>query len=418
MVYGKVYDNDMENNKFDILLQYQTDKRYLTPREIKYGSLDLNFNLSPHEYGEYLLYLETKLSESDTFLSFPLTTFNNASIHLCECLDFKALYHDVVNLVREDLALNGSLLSERDPFGFDRSRIYSEIEGTLNVENVPTTRRKLRELLEEGKEPTNRNDAIIRNMGRAIDFIKAKPDFNEANLFRLYTLLSDGCLDEEDKLRPGDIYRYDEVEVESYLGCPEDKIKACMDSLFKYVNDALGKKDDPFGFLLPHICHYYIIYIHPYFDYNGRTARMVSFWVSLLMNNEAVPPLISEAINETKGKYYQAIRDSRDSHNDITYFVIYLLRTTISFYLSYKRLEDIFQKAKDKGISLTETELSYVKHILLNARGAFNYADFLKFTHISISKQGALKILNKFIEAGILKEVESKSKTKLFIVAE
>lgn len=400
-------------SKYLSLLDYQINTHYLTPREIKYAT-DSGFCLSPYEYEHYLESLEETGITQEPFVTYPLRGFNASHFYLCQCLDFRSLYREVLNLINEDYETNGSLLSKRGPFGFDRSRICSEIEGSLNVENVPTTRRKLKALLEEGAKPADRNDTIIRNMGRAIEFIKAKPDFNKDNLHRLYVLLTEGCLDEEDQLRPDEFYRYDGVEVDGYPGCPVEQIEACMDSLFDFVNQQLKTKSPRLGLILPHVCHYYIVYIHPYFDYNGRTARMVSFWVNLLLGNESFPPLISEAINQTKSQYYKAIRDSRDAHNDLTYFILYLLKTTVSYYLAYKKLEGLAQTAKDHGVFLTETELHYVKCILLNSVGAFTEQDFQRFCRIAISKQGALKILNKFVSAGVLLEVSSGSKTKLF----
>ena len=113
--------------------------------------------------------------------------------------------------------------------------------------------------------------------------------------------------------------------------------------------------------LLPHICHYYLIYIHPYFDFNGRTARMVSYWVYLLSGLQDFPPVISEAINQTKHQYYRAIENSRDAHNDITYFLLYLLRVANDYVITYQNLEALEKEAKNKGYIITETELNYMK---------------------------------------------------------
>ncbi len=161
-----------------------------------------------------------------------------------------------------------------------------------------------------------------------------------------------------------------------------------------------------------------MIYIHPYFDYNGRTSRMVSYWVYLLSGNNSFPPIISEAINQTKNEYYKAIELSRDSHNDLTYFLKYTLGLSIDYILCYQNLRYIGQNTKNIGISLTSTELNYVKKMLIGYQGTFDYADFLKMINVKMTKQGALKILNKFIEYGILKEKESKSKSKLFDINE
>jgi len=400
---------------FDEILDYQINKRYLTARELEYGN-DPFFGLSPYDYEMYLKYLEDNSLDKEPFIVYPLKVFNSGQLHLCACCELKNLYRDMLQLIKEDMLENGSLLSERSFFDFNRSRVFSEIEGSLNVENVPTTRRRVKELLEKGIAPENKNDVIIRNMSKGIDFVKTKPSFNKENLLKLYHLLSDGCLKDDEKLRPGDYYRYDGVEVDDYQGCPVEQIETCMNSLFDYVNNQLVHPDNSFNLILPHICHYYIIYIHPYFDYNGRTARMVSFWIYLLISQNLYPPMISEMINQTKSNYYKSIRNSRNARNDLTYFVRYLLKGTISYYLNYKNMESVIQYAKNKGIQLTDTELNYMKCILVSSTGAFNYQDFLRFCHIDISKQGALKILNRLIKAGALIEMNSKSKTKLFTI--
>ena len=309
---------------------------------------------------------------------------------------------------------NSSIIN-RFSQSFIESRIYSEIEGSLNVENVPTTRRRLKELLEDDAPIKNENDIIIKNMKAGIDFVNELPEFNKENLFMLYSLLSKDCLDEDDRLKPGDYYRYDSVEISRYHGCPHYLIDECMNSLFEYVNDVLkDNRNRDVITLLPHICHYYIIYIHPYFDYNGRTARMVSYWIYLLSGSNVFPPIISEAINQTKNKYYQAIEYSRDAHNDLTYFLKYLVNIANDYIICYQNLENIEKELKHKGYVLTDTELNYIKRVLVSYDGAFNYSDFLKMVNIDISKQGALKTLNRFVNYGILIEVESKSKSKMF----
>ena len=194
----------------------------------------------------------------------------------------------------------------------------------MQIENVPTTRTKL-EQIRKGFIPQNKNEIIAHNMLAAIDFIKTKPTFDKENLHKLYTILSQDCLEENQELH-GKYYRDSEVYIDKYEGCPVEKIDDCMNSLFnfveKYINDDEGYVNND---MLPHICHYYILYVHPYFDYNGRTARMVSLWISILSESVEIAPLfISEAINDNRRKYYDALRETRDMDNDLTYFLIYI----------------------------------------------------------------------------------------------
>lgn len=188
-----------------------------------------------------------------------------------------------------------------------KSRIYSEIEGSLSIEEVPTTRRKINEITSGKRKPKNQNEIIIRNMAEGIRFVMGKPIFNKTNPHALYSILSDGCLLEEKRLKEGDFYRYDGVSVDGYLGCPAHKITESMDSLFRFVEDNL--QNPKTKHILPHIVHYYLLYVHPYFDYNGRTARMSSFGIRQLLGEDDSPTVLSEAINRKKKRILSCFRE-------------------------------------------------------------------------------------------------------------
>ncbi len=401
----------MKIEKFNEILSKQLEAEYYTAKEMQYGN-NAGMFLSPFEYKEYLEEKDLRADFDNKYITkLPLKTFNFKCIYYCLGTELQSAIEMVFNWENSEVFSIGRFSNS-----FLESRIYSEIEGTLNVENVPTTRRRLKELLEDNAPSKDKNDIIIKNMKEGIDFVNTLPEFNRDNLFKLYSILSKDCLEEDDKLRIGDYYRYDTVEISRYHGCPHNSVDECMDSLFSYVNELLNaKKTDKYLIMmLPHICHYYIIYIHPYFDYNGRTARMVSYWIYLLTGLKNFPSFVSEAVNQTKNKYYKAIENTRDSHNDLTYFLIYLFNITNDYALAYENLANIEKEAKTKGYIVTETEINYMKKILISYEGVFSYTDFLKTVNVEMSKQGALKILNKFVDFGFLKETESKSKTKLF----
>ena len=62
-----------------------------------------------------------------------------------------------------------------------------------------------------------------------------------------------------------------------------------------------------------------MVFIHPYFDINGRTARTTSLW--FLNSNESFPyTIFNRAITYNKRDYYKYIRDVRN-HRNITPFV-------------------------------------------------------------------------------------------------
>lgn len=392
----------------------QIKDHYCTAKELQYSAV-YNYFLSPKQVNDYYEFKDNNIDDfSDSLIKLNLKSFNSPHIYFSKCIELTQSIVDIVDLLKDDLTKKEEPLVIRNLNEILRSRIFSEVEGTLNIENVPTTRKRVVDLLIKNEEPKDKNDQTIKNMAHGIEFVFTKPEFNKENLYKLYNLLSEDQLDEEHKLRDGDLYRYDDVFVDKYIGCPVNKLDECMNSLFNFVNDNLNNHE--LMLLLPHIAHYYILYIHPYFDFNGRTARMVSLWVSLLLNLKCYPAFISDAINQTKNKYYSVLAESRNSHNDLTYFLLYINDLTISYFLTYQNIEHIDKSLLEKGVSLTNLEKDYIKRIIISSNGFFSYNDFLIWNHIEMTKQGALKILNKFVSYGVLKEIKTSNNKKFFKV--
>ena len=392
----------------------QLQRHYCDAKELQYSAI-YGYFLDLEELNQFYSFIEnTKEDFSDSLIKLNLKTFNSKNIYFSRCVELSQSVMNYCSLLIEDLKVDNSSLAIRNMPEIMKSRIYSEVEGSLNIENVPTTRKRFEELVIKGEKPITTNDKVVKNMANAIEFVLKKPAFTKENLFQLYTILSKDSLDYEDRLHEGDYYRYDKVFIDAYEGCPFEQIDECMDSLFTYVNDNL-KSQNYLQFFLPHIAHYYIVYIHPYFDFNGRTARMVSFWIYLLMNNP-YPPYISDAINQTKGRYYSILSESRNAHNDMTYFLLYIMDISILYFLTYKNIEHIDSVLKNKGVVISNLDKDYIKRILVSNNGSFTYQDFTHWNHIQITKQGAFKILNRFVEYGVLNEVSTANNKKLFCV--
>ncbi len=387
---------------------------------VYYDSTDLRYNnqykffLSNQQLMDYQQFKNDLIEKHDKNIQvLDLKSFNSKYIYfvLGQCL--RSLQVTYLKIVLSDLTDNQSTIIDRNFDEMLTARILSELDGSMQIENVPTTRTRL-EQIKNGKEPENQNECVARNMIRAIEFILKRPEFNKENLHSLYMILSKDCLTQSQELNDR-YYRDDVVYIDNYEGCPHEQIDKCMSSLFEFVKKHINNENNYIQDMLPHICHYYILYIHPYFDYNGRTARIVSLWISILIKQFSAPFFISEAINDDKKKYYNALRETRDMGNDLTYFLIYILNTSIRYSLIYRNLDYISQELLNKGILLTRKEKFYIKVILRGASdGYFDYKKFLTIANIDITKQAALKILNKLTEYGILYSTVNNKKVKLF----
>lgn len=399
------------NEKFDSML---FGPMYYDTKDLRYNNV-YKFFLSNQQLIEYKQYKKQLIQNHDKkIVTVDLKSFNSDYIFFVNGQCLLNLQLTYLRMMQDDFQNFQSTVVQRNLYDILWARVYSELEGSMNLENVPTTRTRL-EQIKKGSEPRDKNEIIAKNMLDAIEFILSKPKFNKENLYELYSILSHGCLEDNQKLN-GNFYRNDSVYIGDYEGCSFEKIDECMDSLFAFVGNNLNNKASDVKEYLAHICHYYILYIHPYFDYNGRTARMVSFWISILQDDFSTAPLfISEAINDDKKRYYDALSETRDMGNDMTYFLIYIMNTSIRYSLLYKNLNYISDKMLKKGITLTNYEKAYIKKILLGAEeGYFDYKKFLSIANIDISKQAALKALNKLVEYGILTSIINDKKAKLF----
>ena len=397
------------------ILKLILGNEYYTIDDLRYNQ-KLGFMFSKDELAQFLKDKESLVEQEDKFIQrLPLKTFNSKYCFFVNGKYLALTHSEYLSMVIEDFEVNQETIFNRNIEDMLMSRVFSEVEGTLNVENVPTTHKRIKEIYEK-KNLIDKNDVIIKNMLNAILFIfEENPTFNKENLLKLYNILSFDCLEEDQKLKKDAFYRHEPVWVGGYAGAPENIIDECMESLFAFVNNPENIKT--YRALLPHICHYYILYVHPYFDYNGRTARMVSFWLNHIFHLIDSPMFISEAINDNKKEYYQAISNTRNTFNDLTYFLGYMLETSIKYSLLYKNLENIKQQLSKTGETLTSTEWGYLKKIIIhNPDRYFNYKTFLEYIRSKLSKPGALKILNGLADYGILEKGTNKKKESIYKV--
>lgn len=107
-----------------------------------------------------------------------------------------------------------------------------------------------------------------------------------------------------------------------YMAPESILVPGLMNSLFKYIRKN-EKSIHPL--VLSSLFHYYFVYIHPYTDGNGRTAR---FWVSLMLSDykEVFAYLpIEETIYKYRKQYYKAI-DSCHNNRNVNVFITFMLK--------------------------------------------------------------------------------------------
>ena len=207
--------------------------------------------------------------------------------------------------------------------------IEDEIVATSAIESIDFSRDSVRKIL-KGYAPKDEEENRILGLKNGFEFISNKDNrITEENIHKLYMMSIGNFLDDENKLKEGSFYRHDSVYVMSdkieHSGISSAKLPEYMGDFVSFANS-----DDKINELVKAtMLHFYIAYIHPYFDGNGRMARLIHMWYLIQKGYETtlfIP--FSNYIEKSRKKYYNAYTLVEENSKlsgvlDITPFLLY-----------------------------------------------------------------------------------------------
>ncbi|MEG1009812.1 MAG: Fic family protein [Clostridia bacterium] len=183
----------------------------------------------------------------------------------------------------------------------------------------------------EGIKDSEQRQRIL-NLYHGYNYILKGNDINPDTLKKLYSLLSKDLLIESDAVRMGEYYRTAPVyilkggrlDLEPDQGVDASRIEEFISKYFEFLNTNFdGSMTDEY--IKSQILHYYFVYIHPYFDVNGRTSRTLAMWY--LLNNKCYPYIIFNRGIGFQGRDYDRVIEDVKKFNDLSFFISYMLRT-------------------------------------------------------------------------------------------
>ncbi len=134
-------------------------------------------------------------------------------------------------------------------------------------------------------------------------------------------------LELEAEVVPGRV-RQHSVGVLRYPGAPYEDCEHLLDRLCRWLNEENFDSGNVFGLAAAIVkailAHLYIAWIHPFGDGNGRTARLLEFYI-LVNAGVSVPSahLLSDHYNQTRPEYYRHLDYASRSQGDIIPFIHY-----------------------------------------------------------------------------------------------
>ncbi|MDD2402438.1 MAG: Fic family protein [Clostridia bacterium] len=365
-----------------------------------------------YKYGkeELIGFIETL--QKSFYMLLPLKDFDGNNITLLSCK---------INLTSQ---LKKILLKAYDGQKYGFQAMESEIISTLAIERIESTRDSVRKLL-LGGAPTDENNKKAYGIKKGLDFISdTSNEISEENLHMLYMLSVGDYLSRDDALPKKSLYRDDVVYVVgdniTHEGLSWKKIPKYMDDLINYINT----NDDLDQVVKSIVIHYYFVYLHPYFDGNGRMARLLQLWYLVQMGySQALFIPFSAFINESKGKYYKAFTKISGNRKvsgvlDITPFVLYFTEHVFAKLgkktIAIKVLSDIETLLSNGFVTVKEKEL--INYVL----STYGYNEFstkqLEKDFGNAAYATIRGFVIKFEEHGILAKVKYGQRVKYRIV--
>lgn len=248
----------------------------------------------------------------------------------------------------------------------------------------------------------------ILNLYKGYQFILKHKRMDQKHLKELYKILCNGLLDEYAKSHMGKLYREERVfilkngrlDLDLSEGVKYGNIEKLMEHYFNFINTPLieGSKTDEY--IKSQIMHIYFVYIHPYFDVNGRTSRTMAMWYLLL--SEAYPFIIFNRGISFKGSKYDNIIRQCIERYDFTSFLALMLETLKGELEKEHVMHEISQNSQYKMSSADYQTLLY----LLTMNGLRSVLDFSRFYNYHNDNRKPKEIYEEMlvplIDAGIL----------------
>ena len=287
------------------------------------GILDLKKMV--YKYGASDLQEFLALLKQDFYQALPLHDFEGNQM---VCLD---------SVVRVSLTAARVLLTPQQSARlYGAKAMEEEIVSTFRIEQIDTSRESVRRIL-SGQAPKNDEEHRIYGMKLGLEFIAdVSHTITEENLFRLYQMTIGDFLPETDRLVPGNLYRHDSVYIVGgkveHTGLPWQRFPAYMAELVAFAAEKAAQND----LVKAAILHFALAYLHPYFDGNGRMARLLHLWYLVQRGySSALFVPMSRFIEESRSRYYNRYTLVEQNHQingmlDVTPFPPYFPESVYS----------------------------------------------------------------------------------------
>ena len=183
-----------------------------------------------------------------------------------------------------------------------------------------------------------------------------------------------------------------------------DEVVSLMSNLENFINDDSLSDIDPL--IKMAVIHHRFESIHPFYDGNGRTGRIINVLYLILKDLQKLPILyLSRYITRNKSQYYTLLNEVR-TKDFWEQWILYMLeaveQTSKQTIWIIKNIKELMQECKNR-LKLEHPKI--YSHELLNNLFSHPYTKIeLVQNDLGVSRITAMKYLNELSKSGIVEK--------------
>lgn len=326
-----------------------------------------------------------------------------------------SIYQKAHEVEKKGLALHEKIIRE-SAFASDfilDATIEEAITSAI-YEGANSTRAKAKELIESDATPKNKDEWMLINNYKAMLWVRNNHsrDVSLDLIKEVHEIVTKNTLTGDDlnfsgKFRTDTVFVRAGAEVK-HEGIDFRKIEDCL----KEVSELTTKNPRYFPPLLKGIIlHYFLAYIHPFFDGNGRTARTLFYFKAIKNNLKFVEILSLSAYLKNHGKQYEKSFDKVvESEYDITYFIDFNLDSLKSALDKVAEKVEFLQKISTlrEGLGVSAQQIGLLQRMALHKFRVYDIEGYAKL--IDKSREIARQELKQLSDLGLLEEIKVSKK--------
>ena len=286
--------------------------------------------------------------------------------------------------------------------------VLQEAKDSSEIENILTTQDELYEAMTSEKQNLPASTKEVINYREAIfkgfTIIKKQGFLKLKDLLHLQEMIVEN--DAGIRSMPGTVLKNDKTGEIVYTP-PQDK-RDIQDLLANFLDQFNTQDKDTSPLINLAILHHQFESIHPFYDGNGRTGRILNILYLILNEQIDIPILyLSSYIIHDKAEYYRLL-NTTNATTDWEDWIIFMLkaveetaRDTIQKISNIRDLlEETIQLAQELAPKIYRKEL-----IELLFEQPYSKVDFV-INRIGLERKAASRHLKKMVEIGILNSIK------------